>query len=150
MNNRDVNGLPVSGPMATEPAKTIAQTFADRVMVKTIVAAIVAVVAGLLKVTVADDLVDNITTIVLFVAPMVLALIANMEQSGLAKEQGNVTREAVYSPATVAKIADKNYEAGLPPVEPQPDLPPPAGDGDIKQPAVNGAANPGPFHKRQD
>jgi multidrug resistance efflux pump len=39
---------------------------------------------------------------------------------------GLIIRFNVYAPATVERIADKQYEAGVPPTEPQPDVPPPA------------------------
>ena len=129
---RDPNQLPTTGPMATEPARTIAQTFADKVLIKTAVAAIVALASAVLKFTVADDLVENITTIIMFAAIVITPLLANKEQGDLAKKQGEDTRAAVYAPATVARIADQQYEAGLPPVEPQPDVPAPAGDVFIK------------------
>jgi uncharacterized membrane protein len=49
---------------------------------------------------------------------------------------GPVIRNWVYSPASVERIADQQYEAGRPPVEPQPEIPPPGNvhdaDGDGK------------------
>lgn len=40
---------------------------------------------------------------------------------------GLVIRSRVYAPATVAKIADRQYAAGVPPTDPQPDVPKPPG-----------------------
>lgn len=39
---------------------------------------------------------------------------------------GPIIRQFVYSPNSVETIANQQYEAGAPPVEPQPPLPPPA------------------------
>lgn len=39
---------------------------------------------------------------------------------------GIVARFSVYAPDTVEAIADQQYQAGVPPTEPQPDIPPPA------------------------
>jgi len=39
---------------------------------------------------------------------------------------GFLTRFFVYSPNSVEKIANTQYNAGVPPTEPQPELPPPA------------------------
>lgn len=36
-----------------------------------------------------------------------------------------IIRFNVYAPATVEKISDQQYAAGVPPTEPQPDIPPP-------------------------
>jgi hypothetical protein len=49
--------------------------------------------------------------VVAVVAPIVAAL---------------VIRSKVYAPASVEKIAEEQYAAGVPPTEPQPDVPPPA------------------------
>lgn len=38
---------------------------------------------------------------------------------------GAIIRQFVFSPAGAQKLADDQYAAGLPPTEPQPDLPPP-------------------------
>ena len=38
---------------------------------------------------------------------------------------GFITRFFVYAPATVERIADTQYGAGLPPTDPQPEIPPP-------------------------
>lgn len=39
---------------------------------------------------------------------------------------GFITRFFVYSPNSVESIANTQYNAGVPPTEPQPDVPPPA------------------------
>ncbi len=81
------------------------------------VGSIVAVVAAILVflqsfgVSITDDQQDSVTNLVAILAPIVLALVA---------------RQFVYSPNTVEKIATEQYNAGVPPTEPQPDVPPPA------------------------
>lgn len=39
---------------------------------------------------------------------------------------GAIVRQFVYAPKTVERIADAQYAAGVPPTEPQPEVPPPA------------------------
>lgn len=39
---------------------------------------------------------------------------------------GPIIRQFVYSPKSTRQIQDRAYVAGRPPVEPKPDLPPPA------------------------
>jgi Mn2+/Fe2+ NRAMP family transporter len=81
------------------------------------VGAITAIVSALLVflqsmgVNITDDQQEAIRNLVAVLAPIVLALVA---------------RQFVYAPATVEKIADQQYTAGVPPTEPQPDVPPPA------------------------
>ncbi len=80
------------------------------------VGAIVAAVSAILVflksfgVDITDDQQEAIRNLIAILAPIVLALVA---------------RQFVYSPASVTKIADTQYQAGVPPVEPQPDIPPP-------------------------
>jgi hypothetical protein len=57
---------------------------------------------------------DAIRNLVSVLAPVVLAMVA---------------RQFVYSPRSVEKIQEKAYAAGTPPVEPKPELPPPADRG---------------------
>lgn len=81
------------------------------------VGSITAIVAALLVflkamgVNITDDQQEAIRNLVAVLAPITLALVA---------------RQFVYSPASVEKIADKQYAAGVPPTTPQPDVPPPA------------------------
>lgn len=62
---------------------------------------------------VTDEMTDGITA-------LVLALCAVPAVGGF------ITRFFVYAPATVEKIADQQYVAGVPPTEPQPPVPGPA------------------------
>lgn len=56
---------------------------------------------------------DELKDFILLISPYILAGIA--------------ARFAVFAPDTVEEIANKHYEAGLPPVEPQPEIPSPPG-----------------------
>ncbi len=64
-------------------------------------------------VNVTDDMTNGINA-------LIVALCAIPVVSGV------ITRFFVYSPNSVETIANTQYSAGLPPVEPQPDIPPPA------------------------
>lgn len=125
---------PVSEEMATEPARKIGEYFADKMMVKTIVSAVFGIAAGLMSFTVDDNMINNVVTIVMFVALLLTPVFAKTEQSALAKGQAEDTRNAVYAPATVQKIVEnvstEAYAAGLPPIEPkpEPDVPSPPAD----------------------
>ncbi len=78
---------------------------------------VVAIIAALLVflqqmgVDISDSQQDAVRNLVAVLAPIVLAFVA---------------RQFVFSPAGAKKIADEQYAAGVPPVEPQPDLPAPA------------------------
>ena len=78
------------------------------------ITAIVAAALIFLKsmgVNITDDQQESIRNLVAVLAPIVLAGIA---------------RQFVYSPNSVTRIADTQYQAGTPPTEAQPDVPPPA------------------------
>ncbi len=78
------------------------------------IVAIIAAVLVFLKsfgVSITEDQQDSVTNLVAILAPIVLALIA---------------RQFVYSPNSVETIATDQYNAGVPPTEPPPDIPPPA------------------------
>lgn len=105
---------PVQGPvvemprdtrMASEPAATIGDVFASKAMLQPIVAAALAIVARITGMVVDDALVSDITTMVMFAAMVWAAVSAQVIASRRAKEQAAVTRESVYSPQTVARIA---------------------------------------------
>ncbi len=64
-------------------------------------------------VNVTDDMTTGINA-------LILSLCAIPAVSGL------ITRFFVYSPNSVEAIANTQYNAGLPPIEPQPEVPPPA------------------------
>lgn len=123
---KDPNELPLVGPMATEPALTIGEEFANKTMMRPYVAAAVAIVMQITNATIDDAMVDNITLLITLLAALYAAWEANRKKSELAKQQAEKTRAAVYAPATVAEIANEQYSAGLPPVEPQPEVPAPA------------------------
>jgi hypothetical protein len=119
--------LPDEPGMATEPAVTIGEVFANKAVIQPAIAAVVSIAAGIFKFTAdTSDLVDQLTTLVLFLGIVWGALSAQWEARRRAKEQALVTREAVYAPATVEAIAHEQYVAGLPPTEAQPPVPPPA------------------------
>lgn len=78
------------------------------------IVAIIAAVLVFLKsfgVDITADQQDSVTNLVAILAPVVLALVA---------------RQFVYSPNSVETIAAEQYNAGVPPTEPQPEVPPPA------------------------
>lgn len=81
------------------------------------VGSIVAIVSAILVflksfgVDITADQQDAIRNIVAILAPVVLAFVA---------------RQFVYSPASTERIQQAAYQAGTPPVEPKPELPPPA------------------------
>ncbi len=62
-------------------------------------------------VNVTDDQQEAIRNLVAVLAPLVLA---------------GVARQFVYSSNSVTRIADTQYQAGVPPTESQPEVPPPA------------------------
>lgn len=109
---------------ANEPARSIGAIFADKKLIRTTVAAGVALVAGLLNQTVGDDVVEQITTIVLFLAILWMPIQAQREKAAQNHKQATVTREAVYAPATVVRIAERAALTGDPVVEPPPAQPP--------------------------
>lgn len=92
-----------TGPIKTEPLLTVGA----------ITAAVSAalVFAKSMGLDITDDQQEAIRNLVAVLAPLVLAGIA---------------RQLVFSPAGAQRQANKNYAAGVPPVEPQPELPPPA------------------------
>lgn len=89
--------------LQTEPAQIIAYITS-------------AVSAGIaLFVAFGPDLTEDQTAAILGAAAVLAPIIA-----------GLITRSRVYSPASVEKIADQQYVAGVPPTEAQPPVPPPA------------------------
>lgn len=96
--------VPMNDAMASEPARTIGQMFADKVMVKTLVAAIIGIVALAFKVTVDDAMVDNITTVITLGSIVLSGVFAQYDAKKRAVAQAEQTRDAVYSPNTVATI----------------------------------------------
>jgi hypothetical protein len=61
------------------------------------------------------DLTDDQTAAILGATAVLAPIIA-----------GLITRSQVYSQASVERISDQQYQAGLPPTDPQPPVPPPA------------------------
>lgn len=80
------------------------------------VGSIVAVVAAILVflksfgIDITDSQQEAVRNLVAVLAPIVLALVA---------------RQFVFSPAGAQKIANEQYNAGVPPTEPQPNIPSP-------------------------
>lgn len=97
--------MPNTPNMEREPARTIGEIFADKVLLKPVIASMVALVAGAFNLTVEVAVVDNLTTVVVFLAVVYGALGAQLDQKRLALEQAEETREAVYAPSTVKEIA---------------------------------------------
>ena len=108
-NNAPVQGpqidIPANPALAKEPALEIGKVFASKAMLQPIVAAALAIVARITGMVVDDELISDITTMVMFGAMIWAAVSAQVIASRRAKEQAAVTREAVYSPQTVARIA---------------------------------------------
>lgn len=103
-----------------EPALTIGEIFANKTLIRPAIAAAVAIAAGLFNLTIGNETVDNLTTVVMFAAMLYAPIAANREQKNLATEQAKETREKVYAPATVKRIARESAEAGEPMVDPPP------------------------------
>lgn len=118
--------LPDDSRMAHEPALTIGQIFANKAMIKTYVAAIVSLVSMSTTWVISDDQIGNIVEIISLIGIVVTAFMAQYEAKQRAQEQARQTRAVVYAPATVAKIADQQYAAGVPPTGPQPPIPGPS------------------------
>lgn len=104
---RQIVAVPDDDEMAMEPAVTIGKLFASKALLRTYIAALVGIVAGILKVTVDDEFIDNLSTAVLFTWPFVMAAFAKLDQWMLAHAQAKRTREAVYAPETVRRIAEQ-------------------------------------------
>jgi hypothetical protein len=95
-----------TGPMQTQPAITIGGSLS----------AILFAVFAILKaqgVEVTEEMTDGIEA-------LIYALCAIPAVAGV------ITRFFVFAPATVVKEANRQYLAGVPPTEPQPEVPPPA------------------------
>lgn len=107
-----VVSVPVERDLANEPAVTIGGMFADKVMVKTIVTAAVGVISLGAKFVVTDQQIEDIATIVTFIATIATMFMAQYEARQRAHAQASKTREAVYAPTTVAAIATQAVEAG--------------------------------------
>lgn len=105
---------PTIQDMEKEPALTIGEIFGSKTMIQPVISALVVILAGILKFTVADDLVDNLTTIVIFVGAIWGAVGANREQKKLAEAQAKETRSAVYSPATTKRLVNRAAKTGNP------------------------------------
>lgn len=111
---------PTTQDMEKEPALTIGEIFANKTLIRTAIASAVAIVAGLFKITVADGVVDDITTLVMFVAMFYAPIAAKREQAQLAKEQAAETRSAVFSPATTKRLVARAARTGNAAVTPPP------------------------------
>lgn len=123
VDKRPLNGEavePKPGDMATEPALTVGEIFADKAMIRPVVSAAVGIIAQVLNMTVSDDLTSNITLVVTFIAMAYTAYSAQTGKAESAREQAAATREVVYSPATVTAIAEAAAETGDSSVEPPP------------------------------
>lgn len=103
-----------------EPALTIGEIFANKTLIRPAIAAAVAIIAGLFSLTVADSMVDNITTVIMFAAMIYTPFAAKREQANLAKEQAKETREKVFAPSTVKEIARESAATGIAQVPPPP------------------------------
>lgn len=124
-NNAPVQGpqieVPTDHTMATEPARTIGQLIADKTMIRPLIAAGVAIAAQVFRFAVDDQLVENITTIVTTVAVLYAAWAAQQEATARARQQADMTRDAVWSPASVADAvvdAANTGDAEIRPVTP--------------------------------
>lgn len=114
------DNTPTTQDMEREPARTIGEIFASKKLIQPVIAAAVAIVTGLLKVTIADGLVEDLTTLVMFGAMFYAPIAANREQANLAKEQADETRSAVYSPATTKRLVARAARTGNETVAPPP------------------------------
>lgn len=113
--------VPVDPDLATEPARTIADLFADRAMVRPLIAAVVAVVAAMTGWVAEGAVIENLTTIVTTVAIFYAAWSAQVDASRRAIEQGEETRRVAYAPATVERAVTEAAFAGTWDVEEVPE-----------------------------
>ena len=104
--------MPNTPNMEREPALTIGDIFAKKILIQPVIAAAVAIIAGALNLTVGDAMVDNLTTVVMFAAMIWAALGANREQKQLATKQAEETRVAVYAPATTKRLVREAAQTG--------------------------------------
>lgn len=98
--------VPDSPALAQEPARTIGREFADAAYVRTLLLAVFAVTGALapqLIPSLDDGLATSLSTIIVAVVGLVLARQAKVTP----RQQGEATREAVYSPASVAEIVNE-------------------------------------------
>lgn len=112
--------MPNTPNLEREPALTIGEMFAKKKMIQPAIAAAVAIIAGVFNLTVGDAMVENLTTVIMFAAAIYAALSANQEKKKLATDQAKETRETVYSPATVKRIANEAAVTGDATIEPPP------------------------------
>lgn len=115
-NNAPVQGpvidVPVNPKLATEPARTIGDLFADKTMIRPFIAAVIAIVAVTTGWVAADEVIDNLTTIVTTIAVVYGVWAAQRDASSRAREQAEMTRDVVYAPTTVHEVVREAAEAG--------------------------------------
>jgi hypothetical protein len=107
--------IPADTDMALEPAMTIGSIFANKAMLQPVIAAGVAIISTTFKLT-ADDpstLVDQITTIVMFLSMFWTAASAQWEARKRAFAQAETTREVVYAPQTVHTLVEEAATAAV-------------------------------------
>jgi hypothetical protein len=110
MNPQPAVVVPMNEDMATEPAQTIGQQFSNATFVKALVGAaftIIGVVAPHLIPKLDDNLANAISTAVVLLASVIVA----QQAKSVPKQQATQTRDAVYSPATVARIVEAETPA---------------------------------------
>jgi hypothetical protein len=113
-----------------EPALAVGELFADKAKTKLLVTAVISVLVAL-GVNVAPGLDEQIVTILNTLVPLVLTVLGYQAMTVQAREQALDTRGLVYAPSTVERIAERQYDAGTPPTEPQPPVPAPPGGDDV-------------------
>lgn len=109
-----------SGPLATEPAMTIGQLMANKVLLANVITAAIALIA-LTGFAVpaswdSNQIAANISTVVPVISLLFMTANTYIRQLRQAKD----TREAVFSPATMTKLATLSAETGAPVVVPPP------------------------------
>lgn len=92
--------------MQTEPAVNIGEFFASKQLIRTYIAAALGILSGVINLTVDEGLINDLTTIVFYTWPLVLAGVAKFEQTQLAREQAKETRANVYAPSTVQSLIE--------------------------------------------
>src|SRR5690606_12861569 len=104
MTEQDPRLEPDSIAMQAEPARTIADHFADQTMMRTLVAAVIAVCAKIFGWVADDDLIEDITTLIPVVSVLYAAWSAQRDAAKRAVDQGEMSRDAVFAPATVERV----------------------------------------------
>lgn len=111
---------PPTGPYAEEPALEIGNLFAMQKVLQPVIAAAVGVVALIIGAAVDAALVEQLSLLAAAASLAWSAWSAQRASRKQAAAQAKATREVVYSPRTVQKIANESAVTGVAVVAPPP------------------------------